>query len=63
VEHKPKRGAIRILEIAGIFALSALLLRLGAVLIAEVWWILLIIAIVAAGAVIGCRIWKNRSGY
>jgi hypothetical protein len=61
VEEKPKKLITRMLEFAGLFALSAFLIRLGVRYILEIWWVLIILAIVTAGAIIGWRAWKNRS--
>ena len=61
MENQPKKLITRILEFAGLFALSAFLLRLAVCYILEIWPVLLIIAIVIAGIVVGYRVWKNRA--
>ena len=64
-ENENRRGPGRIqyiFETALIIAASGYLIRLGVRFFLEVWWVLLIIAAVMAGAAIGWRIWKNRHG-
>lgn len=56
----PKRFTTRILELAGLFALSAFLIRLGVYYLLEVWPYLLIISIIVLIGVIGWRIYKHR---
>ncbi len=58
----PGRWIGYIFEAALIIAASGYLIRLGVQFFLEVWWVLLIIAAVIAGAAIGWRIWKNRHG-
>jgi len=60
VDYPPKKLAVRILEFAGLFALSAFLIKLGVRYILEVWPVLLVIVIVSVGVAVGIRIWKNR---
>jgi len=55
----PKRLIIRILEFAGLFALSAFLIRLGVYYLLEVWPYMLIAAVVAIIIVAGWRIYKH----
>ena len=61
MENQPKKLITRILEFAGLFALSAFLLRLGVCYLLGIWKVLLIIAVVIAATVIGYRVWKNRA--
>ena len=65
-ENENRRGPGRwiqyIFETALIIAASGYLVRLGVRFFLEVWWVLLVIAAVVAGAAIGWRIWKNRHG-
>ena len=63
MEHQPKKLIIRILEFAGLFALSAFLIRLGVTYLREIWLALIIIGVVAGAAVIGYRVWKNRTSW
>lgn len=56
----PKRLITRILEFAGLFALSAFLIRLGVYYLLEVWPYLLFIAIIVLASVIGWRVYKHR---
>ncbi|MCM1343733.1 MAG: hypothetical protein NC305_11010 [Lachnospiraceae bacterium] len=56
----PGRWLGYLFEAAVIIAASGYLIRLGVQLFLEVWWVLLIIAAVIAGAAIGWHIWKNR---
>lgn len=58
----PGRWIGYIFEAAVIIAASGYLIRLGVQFFLEVWWVLLIIVAVIAGAAIGWRIWKNRHG-
>ncbi len=60
MDEKPKKLITRILEFAGLFALSAFLLKLAVCYILDIWPVLLIIAIIIAAAVIGWRVWQNR---
>jgi len=59
--EQPKKLITKILEFAALFALSAFLIKLAVCFVLEIWWVLLIIAIVTAGSVIGYRIWKNKA--
>ncbi|MCL1976235.1 MAG: hypothetical protein FWG61_08765 [Firmicutes bacterium] len=61
MEHQPKKLITRILEFAGLFALSAFLLKLGVAYLKEIWVGLLIIAGIAGIAIVGYRIWKIRA--
>ena len=61
MEKEPKKLIIRLLEATAIFALSMFLLKLGMALLLEIWWGLLILALIAGGAVVGYRIWKNKA--
>lgn len=56
----PKRLITRILEFAGLFALSAFLIRLGVYYLLEAWPYLLITAIVVLIVIGGWRIYKHR---
>ena len=60
MEKEPRRLIVRILEYAVIFALSVILIRLGVTILAEMKWVLIIIGIITAIAVIFHRLNKNR---
>jgi glucan phosphoethanolaminetransferase (alkaline phosphatase superfamily) len=60
MEYHPKKLITRILESAGLFALSAYLLKLGVAFLKEIWAWLLLIAVIVAAAIVGYRVWKNR---
>ena len=60
MENQPKKFITRILEFAALFALSAFLFRLAVCYILQIWPVLIILAVVAAGAAIGYRAWKNK---
>ena len=57
----PKRLITRILEFAGLFALSVFLSRLGVYYLLEVWPYLLIAAITVLAVIVGWRIYKHWS--
>jgi hypothetical protein len=61
MEPRPKRLIQKLVEYAALFALTAYLLRLGVCYLKSIWWILIILIAVPAIAVIGFRIWKNRT--
>ncbi len=61
MDEKPKRLATRILEFAGLMALSAFLIRLAVCYIVQIWPVLLIITIIVAAAVIGWHVWRNKA--
>ncbi len=63
MDEKPKKLITRILEFAGLFALSAFLLKLAVCYILQIWPVLLIIAIIVAAAVVGWHIWQNKVGW
>lgn len=56
----PKKFTSRMLELTGLFALSAFLVRLGVYYLLEVWPYLLIVAILVIAGVIGWRVYKHR---
>lgn len=56
----PKKFSSRMLELAGLFALSAFLVRLGVYYLLEVWPYLLIGAILMLAIIIGWRVYKHR---
>lgn len=56
----PKKFSSRMLELAGLFALSAFLVRLGVYYLLEVWPYLLIGAILVLAIIIGWRVYKHR---
>lgn len=60
MEREHKKIIIRILELAGLFALSAFLIRLGIAYLKEIWPVLLIVAVIVAGVIIGFRVYKNK---
>ena len=51
-----------VLEIAAIFLLAVYLLRLAICWLSQIWWILLIIAVLGIAVGVGWRIWKNKRG-
>lgn len=55
----PKRLITRILEFAGLFALSAFLIRLGVYYLLEVWPYMLITAVTAIVTIAAWRIYKH----
>jgi hypothetical protein len=61
VEVQPKKLITRILEFTAALALAAFLIRLAVNYILEIWPVLIILAIVIAGSMIGYRIWKNKA--
>jgi len=63
MENQQKKFITRIFEFIGLFALSLLLLRLGVSYILEIWPVLVILAVVIVGIVVGYRIWKNKAGW
>jgi len=60
MENQPRRLITRILEFAGLFALSAFLLRLGVAYLREIWQVLLIIAGVIVVGTFAYRLWKRN---
>lgn len=56
----PKKFSSRMLELAGLFALSAFLVRLGVYYLIEVWPYLLIGAILTLAIIIVWRVYKHR---
>lgn len=56
----PKSLITRILELAGLFALSAFLIRLGVYYLLEVWPYLLVITIIVLASIIGWRVYKHK---
>lgn len=56
----PKKFTSRMLELAGLFALSAFLIRLGVCYLLEVWPYLLGGVILAFAGIIGWRIYKHK---
>ncbi|MDR1667860.1 MAG: hypothetical protein LBS03_09280 [Bacteroidales bacterium] len=47
-------------EFAAMFALSVFLVRLAILWLAQIWWILLILCVIAIGGIIGWRVWKQK---
>jgi hypothetical protein len=62
VSDKAKGPFITILEIAFILALAMFLLRLAICWLSQIWWVLLILAVLIAAGVIAYRWWKSRHG-
>lgn len=60
MDKEPRRLGERMLEFAVLFALSALLLKLGVWLLMEIWWVLLIVAIAVAGIILWVRARHNQ---
>ena len=61
MNDQPKKFITSILEFAALFALSAFLIRLGVCYILQIWPVLLILTVAAAGITIGYHIWKNKT--
>lgn len=60
MEQPPKKWITRVCEFAGLFALSAFLIRLGVCWLLQIWPVLLVIAIVTAAIGVGWHWFKNR---
>ena len=61
MENQPKKLITRILEFAGLLALSAFLIRLAARYILEVWPVLAVMAALTAAAAVFWCVLKNKS--
>ena len=61
MDYQPKKLITRLLEYAGVFALSSFLIRLAVCYILDVWEVLVILAVMAGVAVIVYRLWKNKA--
>jgi hypothetical protein len=59
MQREPQRLIVRFLEFAALFALSAFLIRLGLMWLAEVRPVIVCIG-AATLAVVGLRLWLNR---
>ncbi len=55
----PRKPITRILEFAGLFALSAFLIRLGVYYLLEVWPYILIAAVIVIAIIAGWRVFKH----
>ena len=58
--HQPKRLITRILEFAVLSILAVFLIRFAVAILLDIWPVLLVLAIVIVGIVIGYRIRRNR---
>lgn len=56
----PKRPITRILESAGLFALSAFLIRLGVYYLLEVWPYILIVTVTVVAVIAAWRVYKHK---
>ena len=63
MDNQPKRLITRILEFAGLFALSAYLLRLGVAYLREIWVPLLIISAAIVFGAFAYRVWRRDNWY
>jgi fatty acid desaturase len=61
LEERPKKFIVRLLESAAMFALAMFLIRLGICYLYEIWWVLVIIAVLTVGSIVGYRVWKRRA--
>ena len=52
----------KFLKYAAIFAAAVFLIQLAVCWLSQIWWILLIIAILVAAGWFGWRWWKNHHG-
>ena len=50
------------LEIAAVFALATFLLKLGICYLSQIWWALILLAILVAAGWFGWRWWKDHHG-
>jgi len=62
LQEKVKGVFTYLLEIAAIFALAIFLLRLAVCWLSQIWWILLILVVLAVAGWFGWRWYKNRNG-
>ena len=61
MDYQPKKLITKVLEFAAVFALAAYLIRLGVGFIFAVWPVLIALAIVTIGSIVGFRIWKTKA--
>jgi hypothetical protein len=57
-----KKAVMFVLEIAAILALAMYLFRLAVCYLSQIWWVLLLLAVLIAAGWFGWRWWKNRHG-
>lgn len=57
----PKKLSQKIFEVCFLLFLSVMLIRLAVRLLTEIWPVLLLIAMLAAAAIIGRRVYKHFS--
>jgi len=57
-----KKFFVTLLELAAIFALAMYLIRLAVCYLSQVWWVLLILAVLVAAGWFGWKLWKERHG-
>lgn len=56
----PRSLVTLILELAASVAVGGWMIKLGIDFLAEVWWIIATILLIAVGGIIGYRIWKSK---
>lgn len=61
MDYQPKSIISRILEFSVLLLLSAFIIRLAVCFIMEVWWELIIVALVVVGGLALYRIWKHKT--
>ncbi|MDR2445767.1 MAG: hypothetical protein LBD58_00520 [Treponema sp.] len=61
-KYEPKTLISRFFEFAALFALGCFLIRLGVRFLLEIRWILLIVFVTTAAAVIAYRVWRRNRG-
>ena len=61
METQPKKLIVRILEFAVMLVIAAFLIRLAVFFILDIWWVLLVLAAVAAVIAALYRAWKNKT--
>jgi len=62
VGEKLKGYFMVLLEIAACFALAMYLIRLAICYLSQIWWALLILAVLVLAGILGWRWWKDRHG-
>ena len=64
MEEKVKGVFTKLLETAAIFALAVFLIRLAVCWLMQIWWVLIILAVLILAGFFGWHWWKtNRSNY
>lgn len=60
--NSPESLISRILKIAVSLLMSAYLIKMSVCIIASVWEIIVLIAVIGIGLYVAIRIWRNRHG-